>query len=165
MFANRARGAVLAMAVVAGALAGTTAVQAGNTVGRADPVAALPAASGTYDHRWQGHDRAMSLYYDGLGTITLYDGAVDSEQWNLTWVRDDDTSVLITLRDRTAITGNGLGGALGTGTYWRAGLVTAPDNQVTVLHFTRGTQAMSDPDAGYFWCAPDTYGNSALCGA
>ncbi|WP_019926869.1 hypothetical protein [Nocardia sp. BMG111209] len=165
MFANRARGALLAVAAVAGALITTTAVQADNTVVWADPIGTLPAASGTYDHRWQGHDRTMSLYYDGLGTMTMYDGAVDSEQWNVKWLRNDDTSVTITLQDRTAITGNGMGGALSTGTAWKAGLVVAPDNQTTVLHFTRGTQAMSDPNVGYFWCAPDTYGNSGLCGA
>jgi hypothetical protein len=166
MFANRVRGAVLVAAMLAtGAVAGAATAQADPGVVRAQPIDALLPGPGTYDRKWQGHDRSMDLYYDGLGTIDLASGAFDGEQWNVKWVRNPGGGITITLTDRTAVNGAGTGGALSSGTFWQAELVTAPDTQVTVLHFgNHSLPSMTDPDIGYFWCSTD-YGTSNLCGA
>jgi hypothetical protein len=168
MFANRARGAVLVAALaVAAVVGGTTAAQARDTgTIVADPVGTLQSGPGDYAHHWQGHDRTMTLYYDGFGTMTMSDGAVDGEQWNVKWVHNDGVGITVVLQDRTAVYGAGLGGWLSTGMSWKAELVAAPDTGVTVLHFGDDTYgSMGDPNVGFFWCAPDIYGTSTTCGA
>ncbi|MCX4090983.1 hypothetical protein [Nocardia sp. alder85J] len=168
MFANRARAVLVAAITAAGVLGGTAAAQADapGAVVQAQPIDVLLPGIGEYDHKWQGHDRSMELYYDGLGTISLFTGAADGEQWNVQWVRNDAAGdVTITLQDRTALYGAGTGGALSSGVFWKAALVTAPDTEVTVLHFGNHSDAsVNDSNVGYFWCS-ESYGTSSVCGA
>ncbi len=59
--------------------------------------------------KWVGHDRTMQLSPDGTGTLTLGDGALNTDQWGVTWKQNPSDSITITLASLVARTGPGMG--------------------------------------------------------
>ncbi len=61
-----------------------------------------------FDH-WVGHDRSLQLSWDGGGTLTLGDGALNTDQWGVTWKANASNSITITLASLTGRSGPGIG--------------------------------------------------------
>ena len=87
--------------MVAALLAMGLIVFGGSALARADPV--------SFFDNWMGHDRSMQLSQDGTGTLTLGDGALNTDQWAVTWTKNPGDSITITLTSLKARSGPGMG--------------------------------------------------------
>ena len=73
----------------------------GSALAHADPV--------SFFDNWTGHDRSMLLSQDGTGTLTLGDGALNTDQWAMTRTKNPSDSITIALASLKARSGPGSG--------------------------------------------------------
>lgn len=108
---------------------------------------------------WTGHTRGMALSSDGTGTMSVFSGAADGEDWTLTWGASGG-GVDVTLVSRTSVVGDGLSGAMNAGATYR-GTLTSDSAGVTYMTMT------GFGNGGYpvTWCNRERYGSSPECGA
>jgi len=95
LWTHAARRTVAALLAIGAVLFG------GSAVAHADPV--------TFFDNWTGHDRSMRLSQDGTGTLTLGDGALNTDQWAVTWKKNPSDSITITLATLKSRSGPGMG--------------------------------------------------------
>ena len=91
----------VARQVVAALLAVTAVLFGGSAVAHADPV--------TFFDQWVAHDSSMQLSRDGTGTFTVGDGALNTDQWSVTWKQNPADSITITLASLMGRSGPGMG--------------------------------------------------------
>lgn len=73
----------------------------GSAIAHADPV--------SWFDQWVGHDRSLQLSHDGTGTLVLGDGALDTDNWAVTWKKNPSDSITITLQKLVSRSGPGMG--------------------------------------------------------
>jgi len=83
-----------AVRALAGILAAAAALLGATAIASADPV--------TFLDKWVGHDRSMQLSSDSTGTLVIGSGAMDTDQWGVTWKQNPSDSITITLASLTA---------------------------------------------------------------
>ncbi|WLP92532.1 hypothetical protein [Gordonia sp. NB41Y] len=120
---------------------------------------ATQADTAAYVGDWTGHTRGMALSSDGTGTMSVFSGAADGEDWTLTWGASGG-GVDVTLVSRTSVVGDGLSGAMNAGATYR-GTLTSDSAGVTYMTMT------GFGNGGYpvTWCNRERYGSSPECGA
>lgn len=59
--------------------------------------------------QWIAHDSQLQLAEGGTGTLTIGDGAMNTDQWAVTWKKNPSDSVTITLATLNARSGPGMG--------------------------------------------------------
>jgi hypothetical protein len=96
-----ARRGLKLLPMVAALLARALVMFGGSALAHADPV--------SFFDNWTGHDRSMLLSQDGTGTLTLGDGALNTDQWAVTWTKNPSDSITIALASLTARSGPGMG--------------------------------------------------------
>ena len=115
-------GARLVMALLAAALvlvAGTETANAGGPPGGGTGGAGggTGGTSGTgvgpvsFFDKWIAHDSELQLSPSGTGTFTLGDGALNTDQWSVTWKKNPSDSITITLATLISRSGPGLDNA------------------------------------------------------
>ena len=137
-------------AMVAAVLAIGALVFGGSFVAHADPV--------SFFDQWVAHDSSMQLSRDGTGKLTLGDGALNTDQWSVTWRKNPSDSITITLASLVARSGPGMGKV---GDQYVATI--QPDssgNQVLYLH-----QINPDGDVVTFCTAAGLRAADSPCGA
>jgi hypothetical protein len=99
--------ALLAAAVV---LAGGSAtVHAGGPPGGAGgPGGANGVGPVSFFDQWIAHDSQLQLSQGGTGTLTIGDGALNTDQWSVTWQKNPSDSITITLATLIARSGPGI---------------------------------------------------------
>jgi hypothetical protein len=139
----------VALRMVAALLAIGAVLFGGSAVAHADPV--------SFFDQWVGHDRSMQLSRDGTGTLVLGDGALNTDQWALTWKKNPSDSITITLASLVSRSGPGMGNV---GEQYFATI--QPDSAgVPVLFMHR----INPPGTGYTFCTLPELRASAHCGA
>ncbi len=88
---------------VAAALVSGAFLVGGSAVAHADSV--------TLFDQWIAHDSSMQLSQDGTGKWTLGDGALNTDQWCVTWTKNPAGSITITLTSLLGRSGPGMGKA------------------------------------------------------
>jgi hypothetical protein len=68
-----------------------------------------PVAPVSFYDQWIAHDSQLQLSQGGTGTLTIGDGAMNTDQWSVTWKQNPSDSVTITLATLNARTGPGMG--------------------------------------------------------
>lgn len=58
--------------------------------------------------KWVAHDSELQLSPSGTGTFTIGDGALNTDQWSVTWKKNPSDSITITLATLTSRSGPGL---------------------------------------------------------
>ncbi len=74
-----------------------------SAVAHADPV--------TFLDQWVAHDSSLQLSNDGTGTWTLGDGALNTDQWRVTWKQTSADGITVTLASLLGRSGPGMGKA------------------------------------------------------
>lgn len=92
---------VLAAAV--GLAGGSVPVHAGG------PGGATGVGPVSFFDQWLAHDSELQLSQSGTGTLTLGDGATDTDRWSVTWQKNPSDSIAITLASLISRSGSGLG--------------------------------------------------------
>jgi hypothetical protein len=59
--------------------------------------------------QWIAHDSQLQLSQSGTGTLTIGDGALNTDQWSFTWKKNPSDSITITLAALIARSGPGMG--------------------------------------------------------
>ncbi|MGO9098398.1 MAG: hypothetical protein ACLP9Y_02785 [Mycobacterium sp.] len=59
--------------------------------------------------QWIAHDSQLQLSQSGTGTLTIGDGALNTDQWSVTWQKNPSDSITITLATLIARSGPGMG--------------------------------------------------------
>ena len=59
--------------------------------------------------RWIAHDSELQLSQNGTGTLTIGDGALNTDQWAVTWTKNPSDSLTITLATLLGRSGPGMG--------------------------------------------------------
>lgn len=113
--------------------------------------------SSAYVGTWSGQNRQMTLNSDGTGYLTVSRGQQGGEAWSLTWSALP-SSIVIELQTRAMVEGNGLGGTLGSGTWWYGTLQSSGGTTVLRLGDSLGTSGI-----GTYWCNQQMYGFSSVC--
>ncbi|MGW0036772.1 hypothetical protein [Gordonia sp. NPDC003376] len=129
----------------------TPATSPTSTSPRADTVA--------YAGEWVGHTRSMTLSAGGTGTMSVFSGAANGEQWTLTWGISGG-GVDMTLVNRTSVVGDGVSGSMHAGATYH-GVLTADAAGVTYMTMT----GFGNEGYAVTWCNQDRYGYSPECGA
>lgn len=86
---------------VAGVLAIAAILFGGSALAHAEPV--------TFFSQWVAHDSTMQLSHDGTGTLILGDGALNTDQWSVTWKKNPADSITVTLASLVGRSGPGMG--------------------------------------------------------
>lgn len=82
----------------------------GSAVAYADgPAGANSVGPVSFFDQWIAHDSQLQLSGGGNGTLTLGDGAMNTDQWSVTWIKNPSDSVTITLATLLARSGPGMG--------------------------------------------------------
>jgi hypothetical protein len=103
-----------------------------------------------FEGNWQRHESQLDLEREhGTSTLAIGASAVDTENWRVDWTQDecDSGEIVVTLLDRTAIYGSGVGGDLYEGKTFTARLGLGA-GYVTVLN----TNGLGDAPGQYTWC-------------
>jgi hypothetical protein len=61
--------------------------------------------------KWVAHDSELQLSPSGTGTFTIGDGALNTDQWSVTWKKNPSDSITITLATLISRSGPGLDNA------------------------------------------------------
>lgn len=59
--------------------------------------------------QWLAHDSQLQLSQNGTGNLTIGDGALNTDQWAVTWQKNPSDSVTITLATLIGRSGPGMG--------------------------------------------------------
>lgn len=70
---------------------------------------AAPVGPVGFFDQWIAHDSQLQLSENGVGTLTIGDGALNTDQWSVTWKKNPSDSVTITLATLNARSGPGMG--------------------------------------------------------
>jgi hypothetical protein len=62
----------------------------------------------TFFDRWIAHDSEMQLSQSGTGTLTIGDGALNTDQYSVTWQKNPSDSITITVVTLIARSGPGI---------------------------------------------------------
>jgi hypothetical protein len=101
---HTARQLAVALSAAALALAG------GPAIAHADgPAGAYSNGPVSFYDQWIAHDSELQLAQGDVGTFTLGDGAMNTDQWSVTWKKNPSDSVTITLANLIARSGPGMG--------------------------------------------------------
>lgn len=108
--------ALLAAAVVL--VGGSATVHAGGPPGGAGGTGGDGGQGGangvgpvSFFDQWIAHDSQLQLSQNGTGTLTIGDGALNTDQWSVTWQKNASDSITITLATLIARSGPGMGNA------------------------------------------------------
>jgi hypothetical protein len=93
-----------ALFVTAIALSGVTA-----TADADGPAGAVSNGPVSFFDQWIAHDSQLQLAENNAGTLTIGDGALNTDQWSVTWVKNPSDSLTITLATLLGRTGPGMG--------------------------------------------------------
>jgi hypothetical protein len=105
--------ALLAAAVVL--VGGSATVHAGGPPGGAGGPGGADGQGGangvgpvSFFDQWIAHDSQLQLSQSGTGTLTIGDGALNTDQWSVTWQKNPSDSITITLATLIARSGPGI---------------------------------------------------------
>jgi len=62
----------------------------------------------TFFDQWIAHDSEMQLSQNGNGTLTIGDGALNTDTWSVTWLKNPSDSITITIAALVARSGPGI---------------------------------------------------------
>jgi hypothetical protein len=106
--------ALLAAAMVL--VGGSATVHAGGPPGGAGGQGGASGQGGaggvgpvSFFDQWIAHDSRLQLSQNGTGTLTIGDGALNTDQWSVTWQKNPSDSITITLATLIARSGPGMG--------------------------------------------------------
>jgi len=95
---------------MASALLAAVALVGGSaTVHAGGPGGAVGVGPVSFFDEWVAHDSRLQLSQSGTGTFTIGDGAMDTDQWSVTWKKNPSDSITITLATLIARSGPGMG--------------------------------------------------------
>jgi hypothetical protein len=96
--------------MVAALLAAAMALVGGSPIALADgPAGANSVGPVSFYDQWIAHDSQLQLSQNGMGTLTLGDGALNTDQWSVTWKKNPSDSITITLATLISRSGPGMG--------------------------------------------------------
>jgi len=99
-----------ALRMVVALLAAAVALVAGSaTVQAGGPGGANSVGPVSFFDKWVAHDSQLQLSQSGTGTLTIGDGALNTDQWSVTWQKNPSDSITITLATLIARSGPGMG--------------------------------------------------------
>jgi hypothetical protein len=62
----------------------------------------------TFFDQWIAHDSEMQLSQNGNGTLTIGDGALNTDTWSVTWLKNPSDSITITIAALVSRSGPGI---------------------------------------------------------
>jgi hypothetical protein len=95
--------AVPLLAVAFAMVSGSTTANAGG------PPGVTSVGPVSFFDEWLAHDSELQLSQNGTGTLTLGDGATNTDRWSVTWQKNPSDSITITLASLISRSGPGLG--------------------------------------------------------
>jgi hypothetical protein len=99
-----------ALRMVAALLAAAMALVGGSAIALADgPAGANSQGPVSFYDQWIAHDSQLQLAPGGTGTLTIGDGAMNTDQWSVTWKQNPSDSITITLATLISRSGPGMG--------------------------------------------------------
>jgi hypothetical protein len=91
-------------------VAAAMALSGGSAIAHADgPAGAYSNGPVSFYDQWIAHDSELQLAEGGVGTLTLGDGALNTDQWSVTWTKNPSDSITITLATLISRSGPGMG--------------------------------------------------------
>ena len=100
----------IALRMVAALLAAAMALVGGSAIALADgPAGANSVGPVSFFDQWIAHDSELQLSQGGTGTLTIGDGAMNTDQWAVKWTKNPSDSITITLATLIARSGPGMG--------------------------------------------------------
>lgn len=88
----------------------TLALAGGSATAHADgPAGAYSNGPVSFFDQWIAHDSELQLAQGDVGTFTLGDGAMNTDQWSVTWKKNPSDSITITLANLISRSGPGMG--------------------------------------------------------
>jgi hypothetical protein len=96
--------------IAAALLAVSIALGGGSAIAHADgPAGAYSNGPVSFFDQWTAHDSQLQLAEGGVGTLTLGEGAMNTDQWSVTWTKNPSDSITITLASLVSRSGPGMG--------------------------------------------------------
>jgi hypothetical protein len=110
LWTQSAVGVVVALLAAALVLVGgsATAHAGGPPGGAGGPGGANGVGPVSFFDQWIAHDSELQLSQSGTGTLTIGDGALNTDQWSVTWKKNPSDSITITLATLIARSGPGI---------------------------------------------------------
>jgi hypothetical protein len=106
----RVRPPSTALRVAAVVVAAAMTLVGGSTIANAGgPGGANSDAPVSFFDQWIAHDSQLQLAENGVGTLTLGDGVMNTDQWSVSWTKNPSDSLTITLATLISRSGPGLG--------------------------------------------------------
>lgn len=98
-----------AMVLVAGAAtANAGGPPGGGTGGAGGGTGGTGVGPVSFFDKWIAHDSELQLSPSGTGTFTIGDGALNTDQWSVTWKKNPSDSITITLATLISRSGPGI---------------------------------------------------------
>ena len=98
-----------ALRMVVALLAAVALVGGSATVHAGGPGGVSSEGPVSFFDEWVAHDSRLQLSQNGTGTFTIGDGAMDTDQWSVTWKKNPSDSITITLATLISRSGPGIG--------------------------------------------------------
>jgi hypothetical protein len=96
--------------ILGAVLAAAMALLAASVPALADgPAGANSQGPVSFFDKWIAHDSQLQLSDNGTGTLTIGDGALNTDQWSVTWKKNPSDSISITLATLLGRSGPGMG--------------------------------------------------------